>query len=48
MIILDDDEYKEFIKYAKSETTDEEKQELKDDLDFYNKMCVGNKLKYDK
>ena len=46
IIELDDDEYQEFIEYAKSETTEHEKQELKDALDFYDYMTTKNKNKY--
>jgi hypothetical protein len=41
--LLDEEEAKEFLEYARTESTLEEKQKLKDDLDFYRKYCKKTK-----
>lgn len=37
MVLLDKEEWKHFLKYALKESTPEQKQELKEDLEFYKK-----------
>lgn len=37
--LLDEEEAKEFLEYARTESTPKEKQELKEDLEFYLKYC---------
>jgi len=37
--LLDEEEAKEFFKYATQESTIKDKEELKEDLEFYLKHC---------
>ena len=41
--LLDEEEAKEFFEYARQESTLEDKEELKEDLEFYQKHCKKNK-----
>ena len=41
--LLDEEEAKEFLEYARKESTLEEKEELKEDLEFYQKHCKKRK-----
>jgi hypothetical protein len=38
--LLDEEEAKEFYEYATKESTPEEKQQLKEDLEFYKSHCM--------
>lgn len=42
IILLDNEEYEWFRKYAESETTPEEKKELEEDLEFYLSKIARN------
>lgn len=41
--VLDEEEAKEFFEYATKESTVKEKEELKEDLEFYLKHCKKGK-----
>jgi hypothetical protein len=41
--LLDEEEATEFFEYATQESTIKEKEELKEDLEFYLKHCRKNK-----